>query len=159
MSTQQILCTQWLPAPLESVFEFFSNAENLQAITPPWLGFEILTPVPIQMQPGTLIDYRVRLHGFPMLWKTLITVWEPPFRFVDLQLKGPYSLWHHEHLFESKDGGTLVTDRVDYRIPFSWMPGSSLIDRFLVRPDLDRIFGHRQKVLAERFPGAPNACV
>lgn len=148
---RQIHCEQWLPLPLSEVFSFFSNAENLEQLTPPWVGFRILSPLPISMQQGTLIDYRIHLHGIPLTWRTEITVWEPPYRFVDLQLRGPYSLWKHEHLFAEKDGGTLVTDDIEYAIPLSWMPGASLIQRFFVQPDLDRIFEYRRQALSRHF--------
>ena len=107
----------WVPQPREEVFDFFADAFNLEAITPPWLNFSVKTPAPIAMETGTLIDYRLRLHGIPITWRTLISVWEPPFRFVDQQLRGPYRLWHHEHTFEELDGGTLVRDTVDYAVP------------------------------------------
>ncbi len=103
------------------------------------------------MHPGALIDYRIHLHGIPLTWRTEITVWEPPYRFVDLQLRGPYSLWRHEHLFVEKDGGTLVIDHIDYAIPFSWMPGASLVQRFFVQPDLDKIFEYRSQALRRHF--------
>lgn len=137
---------QWLPKPLAEVFPFFANALNLETLTPPLLRFEVLTPTPIEMKAGTLIDYRLRLHGIPLKWRSEIRVWDPPHRFVDFQLRGPYSLWHHEHLFEDHEGGTLVTDRVHYKLF-----GGALIESLFVRPDLKRIFAYRQKVLADRF--------
>jgi len=148
---RQIHQEQWLPLPLPEVFTFFSSAENLEQLTPPWVGFQILSPLPISMHPGTLIDYRIHLHGIPLTWRTEITVWEPPYRFVDLQLRGPYSLWRHEHLFVEKDGGTQVIDHIDYAIPFSWMPGASLVQRFFVQPDLDKIFEYRSQALRRHF--------
>lgn len=141
----------WLPVPPEQVFPFFADAANLEAITPPWLNFRIVTPQPILMKAGALIDYRLRVRGFPMRWRTLISVWEPPYRFVDEQLKGPYRQWIHEHTFEPKDGGTLARDRVQYAVPFD-----ALVHRLWVKPDIETIFAHRERVLRERF-GKPGA--
>lgn len=146
---------QWLPLPLEDVFSFFSNAENLEELTPEWVGFQILTPLPIQMRAGALIDYRIHLHGIPLKWRTEITKWDPPFSFVDEQLSGPYASWRHEHRFESTNNGTLVTDHIDYSIPFSWIPGASLIQKFFVQPDLDRIFSYRRDALNRHFKLPP----
>src|SRR5690348_414160 len=105
----------WLPRPRDAVFAFFADADNLETITPPWLRFEILTSKPITMRPGALIDYRLRIHGIPIRWQTEIAEWSPPHRFVDIQLRGPYTLWHHTHTFEEQDGGTLCRDLVRYR--------------------------------------------
>ncbi len=140
---------QWLPRPRAEVFPFFADAANLQAITPPWLDFRILTPGPIAMRPGALIDYRLKLRGFPIRWRTKITVWEPPFRFVDRQLKGPYRQWVHEHSFEEKDGGTLCRDRVDYAVP-----GGALVNRIFVQRDVETIFAYRRGQLERLFPPA-----
>jgi len=103
---------------LENVFLFFSNAENLAVLTPPFLGFRILTPLPIHMEKGTLIEYELRILGIPTRWTTLITTYEAPHRFVDQQLKGPYSFWHHTHEFEAIEGGVRMTDTVRYVMPF-----------------------------------------
>jgi len=138
----------WLPAPCEDIFPFFTDARNLQRITPPWLKFEVLTPEPIVMRPGTLIDYRLKVHGFPLRWRTEITEWEPPHRFVDTQLRGPYRLWHHTHSFEPRDGGTLCRDRVRYRVP-----GGALINALFVRRDVQRIFAFRRQKLEEIYRG------
>jgi ligand-binding SRPBCC domain-containing protein len=136
----------WLPHPREVVFEFFADAGNLEWLTPPWLHFEIRTPRPIAMRAGALIDYRLRLHGLPLKWRTEISLWEPPYQFVDQQLRGPYQLWRHLHTFESRDGGTYCTDRVEYAF---W--GGALVHNLLVRRDLDQIFTYRQLRLWERF--------
>ena len=112
----------------------------------PWLHFKILTPRPIEMKAGLLLDYRIRLHAIPIKWRTEISAWQPPFRFVDQQLKGPYKLWHHEHTFEEVDGNTIVHDNVHY-IP----RGGSLIHRFMVKPDLEKIFRFRHDRLTEIF--------
>lgn len=130
----------WLP----EIFAFFSNASNLDAITPDWLLFRTLTPPPIEMRNGALIDYKLRLRGLPMRWRTKITMWEPPSRFVDEQIRGPYRQWIHEHTFADRDGGTLVCDRVRYAVPFEL-----LVHRWLVRPDIERIFRHRTEKLRQ----------
>lgn len=106
--------TTQINKPLAEVFEFFSKAENLNKITPSEVYFKILTPLPIPMAKGTLIDYRIKLNGIPFKWKTEISEWNPPFKFADQQLKGPYSKWYHEHIFEEKNGITIMTDRVTY---------------------------------------------
>lgn len=132
--------------PIETVFDFFSDATKLEQITPPWLNFSVLTPLPITMRKGLLLDYRLYLHRIPINWRTEIAVWEPPFRFVDQQLRGPYQRWYHEHTFEDLGDRTLVVDKVHY-IP----RGGSLVHRWLVRPDLERIFRYRQETLARIF--------
>ena len=142
----------WLPRPQSEVFAFFAEARNLEAITPPWLKFEVLTPAPIEMRPGALIDYRIRVHGFPIRWRTEITEWQPPHRFVDVQLRGPYTLWHHTHTFEARDGGTLCRDHVRYR-----PRGGVLVHRLFVRRDVERIFQYRQQRLQELLRAGP-AC-
>ena len=150
MAKERFLDTSiWLPRPLAEVFDFFSNAENLERLTPPFLKFRIATPVPIEMAEGIFIDYRLRVHGIPMKWQSRIASWEPPFRFVDEQIKGPYASWHHEHLFAEENGGTRVRDRITYRVP-GWIL-EPLIFRFFVGPDVERIFAYRQTVLAELF--------
>ncbi len=136
----------WLPRGLEEVFSFFSDAHNLEKLTPPWLRFEVLEPAPSVLQAGTLIDYRLRLRGIPVRWQSEISAWEPPNRFVDEQRRGPYRFWIHEHTFISRDGGTLVRDTVEYDLFCG-----PLINRFFVRRDLERIFAYRQGVLESVF--------
>lgn len=138
---------QVLDAPLEQAFEFFAKAENLEAITPPWLRFRITTPTPIEMKPGALIRYRLRLHGLPISWLTRIELWEPPHRFVDAQLRGPYALWHHTHEFKAIDAGhTRMTDIVRYGHRFG--PLGELGQKLLVERDLARIFDYRRDSIA-----------
>jgi ligand-binding SRPBCC domain-containing protein len=137
----------WLPRMRDEVFSFFSDAHNLETITPPWLNFEVLTPAPIVMRPGTLIDYRIRIHGVPVRWRTEITGWQPPFQFVDEQLCGPYKLWHHTHIFEEWSGGTLCTDRVRY-----YPRGGALLNWMFVRREVEKIFQYRHQRLEETFP-------
>ena len=138
---------QWLPRPRDEVFPFFSEARNLEILTPPWLKFEVLTPAPIIMKAGLLIDYRIKIHGIPIRWRTEITEWNPPLHFVDNQLSGPYTLWHHTHTFTERDGGTLCEDRVRYN-PI----GGALMNWLFVRADVERIFKYRQEKLKELFP-------
>lgn len=136
----------WLPRAPEDVFPFFADAFNLERITPPMLRFEVLTPAPVDMRVGTLLDYRVRLRGLPMRWRSEITAWQPPRRFVDEQRRGPYRLWVHEHTFEARDGGTLARDFVRYAVP-----GGAIAQRLFVARDLRRIFDYRNAALAGIF--------
>jgi ligand-binding SRPBCC domain-containing protein len=151
MTTYELYREQWVPRPLEEVFEFFSRPENLAKITPASLGFEIITPQPIAMHAGALIDYTVRPFGIPIHWTTLIADYEPPHRFVDVQLKGPYAFWHHTHTFESARGGTRLTDRVRYALPFG--PLGRIANSLAVKRQLRGIFDHRERVIAEQFSG------
>jgi ligand-binding SRPBCC domain-containing protein len=136
----------WLPRPIDELFAFFANAANLEALTPRWIGFSILTPQPIELRRGAIIDYRLRLHGIPVRWRTEITAWEPPNRFVDEQRRGPYRLWVHEHRFTTKDGGTNISDVVRYAPPGGW-----IVDWLFVRRDVERIFDFRREKLQELF--------
>ncbi len=142
----------WLPYPVDRVFPFFADAANLERLTPRWLRFEILTPSPVAMAQGTHIDYRLRYRGFPLHWRTKILAWEPPHRFVDSQVKGPYRRWVHEHAFAARDGGTLATERVEYALP-----GGALANSLLIGRDLERIFAYRQQRLLDIFDRVPAA--
>lgn len=142
---------QWLPVPLERVFPFFADAVNLEAITPSWLKFRVVTPEPISMRVGQLIDYRLRVRGVPMAWQSEITAWDPPHRFVDEQRKGPYRRWHHEHMFMERAGGTVIVDRVEYAVPGG--PFAPWIDTLFVQGDVRRIFEHRSRAIREIFLG------
>lgn len=154
MHVRTLRCSQLLSRSRAEIFPFFAAAENLERITPPWLNFRILTPTPIAMRRGTLIDYRIRLHGLPLRWRTEIAEWEPPVRFVDSQLHGPYRLWVHTHTFTEVQGGTLSTDEIRYAVP-----GGRIVDALFVRNQVERIFAHRQKALHELFgnPAADNS--
>ncbi len=134
-----------VPASLTDTFAFFAEAANLQRITPPWLHFSILTPVPFEMRAGLEIAYRMKLYGLPLPWRSRIDVWEPGVCFVDRQLVGPYRWWRHEHRFEVVRGGTRVIDHVDYTPRLGWLSGA------LVRRDLRRIFDYRRDVLRRIF--------
>lgn len=137
---------QFLPQPRERVFEFFADAFELEKLTPGWLEFSVLTPGPIRITTGTLIDYQLKLHGLPIRWQSVISSWNPPTSFADRQTRGPYRRWHHEHIFESVSGGTICRDKVDYDVY-----GGTPIHAMFVRPDLLRIFTFRQKRLDEMF--------
>lgn len=139
-------CQLWLPKGRDEVFPFFADAHNLQQLTPPWLRFNVLTPAPIEMVEGRLIDYKLKIRGVPIRWRSEITAWEPPSRFVDEQRRGPYKLWRHEHRFTEKDGGVLVEDIVHYDVY-----GGALVESLLVRPDIARIFRYRSSALSEIF--------
>ncbi len=139
---------QWLPRRQDEVFAFFADAFNLERITPPFLRFRVLTPAPIPMARGTLIDYRLRLHGVPIRWRTEIAAWEPPVRFVDAQRRGPYAEWVHTHTFELQDGGTMVRDAVRYRLRGPDV-ATRLIEGLLVGPDTTRIFEYRHAAMDE----------
>lgn len=143
---------QVLSRPPSEAWEFFQDAYNLEEITPPFLGFEVLTPRPIEMRLGTLIEYELRLHGVRLRWLTRIEDWEPGRRFVDRQLRGPYALWHHTHTFEPHPEGTLMRDRVRYRLPLG--PLGAIAHVALVRRDLDAIFDFRRAEIARRLPPA-----
>jgi ligand-binding SRPBCC domain-containing protein len=143
---------QWLPSPLARVFPFFADPRNLEEITPPFLHFAVLRSSDREVRRGTLIDYRLRLRGLPIRWRTRIDEWQPPHRFVDLQLKGPYGLWHHTHEFEERDGGTLVRDRVRYRLPFGAL--GNLVAGGWVRNDVASIFRFRQEKMRAIFAAA-----
>ena len=151
--------TQLLDGAPEDVFPFFADAHNLEAITPPLLRFRVVTPRPIAMRAGTLIDYRLRIRGLPVRWRTRIAAWDPPHRFADEQLRGPYRRWHHTHTFEARPGGrTLMTDTVRYAVGFG--PLGALAHRLVVRRDVERIFDHRAQVipgLLEAPPRPPRA--
>jgi ligand-binding SRPBCC domain-containing protein len=144
-----------LPVPLPRVFAFFAAAENLEAITPPELRFRILTPAPIAMGPGALIDYSLRLWGVPLNWRTLISRWEPPSLFVDEQVRGPYRIWVHTHRFsEVGDGRTLIEDEVHYELPWR---AAGVLARPLVARQLGRIFRYRQRRVGELLGRPPSS--
>lgn len=149
MNARTLLREQWIPAPLPEVFTFFSEAGNLDHITPPWLHFSILKQTERELKAGTLIYYKLTWHGFPIAWTSRIEEWRPPKLFVDVQVKGPYRLWHHTHSFEAYDGGTLIRDAVRYAVPMSAL-GAFCAGR-LVRRDVERIFDYRAQKISMLF--------
>ncbi len=146
MNVRQLNTQLWVPQSLKTVFAFFADATNLETLTPPWLNFKVLSPQPIEMKPGTLIDYQLKLHGIPVRWQSEISAWNPPYAFIDEQVKGPYQLWHHRHLFREHEGGTLVCDQIDYA-----HLGGNWVHRYFVEPDLKKIFNFRHEKLREIF--------
>lgn len=147
MNEQVLEREQRIELPVDEVFELFADAFNLERITPPWLRFRVVTPRPIEMRQGTLLQYRLRLHGIPVKWRTRITTWDPPRRFIDEQISGPYALWHHTHEFEPDGEATVIRDRVRYRIGLG--PLGALALRLFVGRDVERIFDYRRAAMLE----------
>jgi ligand-binding SRPBCC domain-containing protein len=141
---------QRIPRAVDDMFAFFSAIDNLERITPPWLHFRILDPRPDRLTAGARLEYSLTLHRFPIRWTTAIDEWEPPHRFTDFQMRGPYSIWQHTHTFEPVNGGTLMTDVVRYAIPYG--PLGSLAHVAFVRRDLRRIFDYRRDAVAALLP-------
>ena len=152
MTTHTFTDELWLPRERAEIFPFFAEAANLEAITPPWVNFKIISSLPVVMCAGAEIEYRIRIHGVPVRWQTEITLWEPPLRFRDEQRRGPYRQWIHTHEFIEKDGGTLCRDRVEYAV---W--GGSMVNALFVERDVRRIFAYRRETLQRLFGGQPAA--
>jgi ligand-binding SRPBCC domain-containing protein len=150
MTTHVFKSELWLPVPREKVFPFFADARNLEVITPPWLNFNVLTPGEIEMRAGAFIDYRLKIHGLPVRWRTEITGWNPPASFCDEQRRGPYRRWSHTHTFAEKAGGTLCHDKVIYAVP-----GGALVNYLFVRRDVEKIFNYRAAALRKHFGVEP----
>ena len=139
---------QQIDLPIDQVFAFFAKAETLEKITPSLLKFKVTTPTPIEMREGAIIDYKLKIRGLPVSWKTRIEEWNPPHRFVDRQLVGPYSLWYHTHEFTAlSPTSTLMKDTVRYRVPLG--PLGWMMDRLLVRPDIQKIFDFRRSEIGK----------
>jgi ligand-binding SRPBCC domain-containing protein len=145
--------SQIVPLPRAEVFAFFAEARNLEAITPEFLRFQVLPPVPVPLEAGSRIDYRLSLFGVPFRWRTRIAAWEPPHRFVDVQERGPYALWIHTHGFEDVEEGTLVSDRVEYRLPLGAL--GEVAHPIMVGRTLARIFDHRRDRVAALLGSPP----
>jgi ligand-binding SRPBCC domain-containing protein len=148
--------TQRVPRPLAEVFAFFSDARNLEKITPEFLNFQVVE-APKKIESGCLIRYKLSLHGIPLRWTTQILDWNPPHQFVDTQLSGPYKLWHHTHTFRADGDETVMEDVVRYALPFD--PFSRIVHALYVKQDVERIFGYRTKVIAELFKAKPGSSV
>ena len=148
MTTYEIHRKQWVPQPLEKIFEFFAKAENLEELTPPFLHFQI-TLAPPRMEAGARIEYKLRVHGLPIHWRTIIEEWDPPKQFVDHQAKGPHELWHHTHRFSAENGGTWIEDTVRYALPFG--PIGRIVNRVMVSRDVNAIFDYRERRVRELF--------
>ena len=149
MGNYQLHREQVISRPIESVFAFFADARNLERITPPWLKFSILTPAPIEMRSGAIIEYRIGWGPVLLRWRTEILDWNPPHHFIDVQRRGPYRLWHHAHRFEAVDGGTRMSDIVEYALPLG--PLGRMMHAMCVRRDLERIFDYRRNIIEQVF--------
>ena len=136
---------QWVPTPVEETFALYADAYSLEEITPPWLAFRVTTPRPLEISAGTYIDYRLRLHGVPVRWRSRITDWDPPHGFVDEQVRGPYRSWQHRHGFEPEEGGTRIIDEIRYELPLGAV---GRLASPLVRRDLREIFDYRHEAVA-----------
>ena len=143
----------WLPRPRAEVFSFFADPRNLSAVTPRWLGFRLLSPSPLKMEAGAGFDCRIRWLGIPVRWRSLIREYDPPYRFVDVQVLGPYARWEHRHTFREERGGTWVQDRVTYRLPLG--PFGRLLHALGVGRQLKEIFAYRSRRLEEIFDASP----
>ena len=156
MKTYILERTQIIERSLDSTFEFFSDACNLEKLTPQFLQFKILTPKPITMKSGMLIDYSLSLFGLPFKWQTLIEIWEPGVWFVDSQVKGPYQLWHHTHTFEALGADrTLMKDRVQYQLPLGLL--GDFAHLMFVKTTLHKIFAYRAEVTARLLAPQPQS--
>jgi len=141
-----IFAEQWLPWTPAELFPFYGDAGNLEVLTPDFLRFEVVTPRPIEMKPGAIIDYRLKVRGLPIRWRTRIAEWEPDTHFIDEQIRGPYKKWYHMHRFEPVAKGTRVIDQVNFR-----PKGGPLTYHMFVKRDVEKIFGYRQQLLKQMF--------
>jgi ligand-binding SRPBCC domain-containing protein len=141
-----LTCEHWVPRPLDEVFAFFADPLNLDRLTPPDMKFQLVTPQPIEMKPGVMLDYTLRVRGIPIRWRSEIPVWEPGVMFVDKQVRGPYRRWEHRHLFFAENDGTRIRDEIAYSVPLG-----GPIHWLIVKPDLLRVFRYRLEKMAELF--------
>ena len=148
--------SQTVSTDLENVYKFFTEPENLATITPGWLGFHILTPSPVAMRVGAIIDYEIKLGPLPTRWRSIITAYDQGRLFVDEQLNGPYSFWHHTHRFEVTEQGTTIHDEVRYIPPFGIL--GRIANALAIKNQLRGIFAHRHRVIAEKFGGSLEDC-
>ena len=146
---EELRAEQWIPQPVEPLWEFFSKAKNLEEITPPWMGFRVTGMSTPEIENQTLIDYKLKIHGVPVRWQSRIEDWTPPLRFVDTQTHGPYAKWHHTHSFFPVAGGTLAEDRVLYRVPMGAL--GKVVAGWKVKRDIETIFTYRKKIIQDLF--------
>ena len=149
MKTQRLHREQYVGHPLPEVFQFFERPENLALLTPPSLGFRLLTPSPVLMMKGAVIDYSIRVMGVRMKWRSLISGYAPLSAFSDDQVRGPYAFWHHTHTFAESDGGTLLTDEVQYALPLGFL--GRIGQRLIVQRQLEQIFSYRAEAIERIF--------
>lgn len=146
---EEIFSEIWVPRKINEVFPFFSDEKNLEKLTPQYLNFKVLSKSSEQLQEGTTIDYQLHVHGIPLKWKTLIQSWNKDKSFVDVQLRGPYAIWHHTHEFEEFHGGTIIRDIVKYKLPLGKI--GNIFGGNFVRSDVDKIFDYRKKIITKLF--------
>ena len=154
MKYYELKVKQFIKLPIEEVFNYFSNPANLQKITPTYLNFRIKNQLPLRMNKGQLFEYQLRVRGIPINWKSLISSYNPPYSFVDEQIKGPYSSWHHTHTFKEENGGTSIFDEVKYSLPLGFIGG--IINSIWVKRDLDSIFKYRRKMIEKTLKNSSN---
>jgi|TARA_B100000953_G_scaffold65793_1_gene52623 hypothetical protein len=149
MKIYELVKTQVIDSSIDNVFDFFAKPENLKTITPEKLSFNIITPTPITMDKGTVIDYTIRLFGIQVHWRALITRYDPPHEFIDEQIKGPYNFWYHTHKFKEVEGGVEISDRVNYSIPMGVF--GQVLHFLWIKRDLEKIFSHRKRIIDNIF--------
>ncbi|MCB9013545.1 MAG: SRPBCC family protein [Bacteroidales bacterium] len=150
MMIHSLKTTQFLPISPEEAWSFFSSPENLKEITPEYMRFKILTPLPEKMYPGMILAYKLNPLPFMRLtWVTEITQVKEPEYFVDTQLSGPYSIWHHEHHFKKTEGGVEMTDLLYYKLPMGFL--GEWLNYLYIRKKVEMIFSYRKRILDEKF--------